>query len=269
MDGDATSPGAGPRILPRPGDTTAVPVVGPASAHRGAAPTAPPSRGDVEVARGRVSQLPTSSGGPTGAGARSRSGIAGPATAGAGTATILRPAPDTEAESRREAKRRLRRSQPRRITFRVILFVLILVAVVAAGYFVLRWYATGSYYVTVNRGALVIYQGRPGGILWFHPQLVRRTHVTTADILAVDVPTVRGTVTEPTERDAQRYIDNLRQEAIDQRRVASGATPGASSTTTTVPVVIVPPTTAPASVPPAGTTGVGATGVGATGVTGQ
>ena len=72
---------------------------------------------------------------------------------------------------RRRAKRRERRiARGRRlITFRTLLFVILVVAVLAGAYFAVRWYDTNSYFVGVNNNELVIYQGRIGGFLWYNP----------------------------------------------------------------------------------------------------
>ena len=64
-------------------------------------------------------------------------------------------------------------------------FVILLAAVVVGAFAAVRWYDTNSYFVRVNNNELVIYQGRIGGFLWYHPVEVRtRTGVTTADVPA-------------------------------------------------------------------------------------
>ena len=85
---------------------------------------------------------------------------------------------------RRRAKRRERRiARGRRlITFRTLLFVILLGAVLAGAFYAVRWYDTNSYFVGVNNNELVIYQGRIGGFLWYNPVEVQRTGVTTADV---------------------------------------------------------------------------------------
>ena len=80
-----------------------------------------------------------------------------------------------EKESRRERRRRL--GIPRRVTFRVLGFVILVAAVPIAAYFVLRWYAYDNWIVTLHGDNVVILQGQPGGVLWFHPKVVDRTGV--------------------------------------------------------------------------------------------
>src|ERR1019366_9751038 len=82
------------------------------------------------------------------------------------------------------AKRRERRAARGRrlITFRTLLFVILFGAVLAGAFYAVRWYDTNSYFVGVSNNELVIYQGRVGGFLWYHPQQVERTGVPTADV---------------------------------------------------------------------------------------
>ena len=81
-------------------------------------------------------------------------------------------------ESRGARRRRL--GIPRRITPRVIGFVILVAAVPVAAYYVLKWYAYDNWIVTAQGEQIVVKQGQPGGVLWFHPKVVDRTGVTTA-----------------------------------------------------------------------------------------
>ncbi|HLN16427.1 MAG TPA: Stp1/IreP family PP2C-type Ser/Thr phosphatase [Acidimicrobiales bacterium] len=127
-------------------------------------------------------------------------------------------------ETRRERRRRL--GIPRRVTFRVIGFLLLLLAVVAAAYLLVRWWATDDWYVTVQHNELVVYQGRPGGILWFHPKLVDKTGVTTSQILSIHLPALEGDVQEASLVDAQSYVRNLKDEYLAQQQAGTGTTKG-------------------------------------------
>ena len=100
--------------------------------------------------------------------------------------TPVAPESQPSRRERRRAKRRERRiARGRRlITFRTLLFVVLLAAVVAGAFYAVRWYDTNSYFVRVNHNELVIYQGRIGGFLWYNPVEVQRTGVTTADVPA-------------------------------------------------------------------------------------
>ncbi len=152
------------------------------------------------------------------------------------------------APSRRDRRRERRRERrmagvPRWITLRVVLFTLIVVAVVAAGYGFLRWYATDNWYVTLDGNHLAIYQGRPGGFLWFQPKLVDKTDVTTSDVLSFHVPSLKGDTQQPSLSAAHHYIDDLHEEFIEQKEITSGQStvsattlpPSTTTTTTTAP----------------------------------
>lgn len=148
-----------------------------------------------------------------------------------------------DAKAKRESRRRRRRRQPRAITLRVVLFVLLFAGVVAGAYYFVRWYAMDAYYVTVDQNQLVIYQGRPGGVLWFKPHVVDRTGVTTTQIPAIDVSTVKGQVVEPNLSAARGYVNNLRQEEISQQQLSNGSGPFAGNQAPSVPTTAPPATT--------------------------
>ncbi len=118
-------------------------------------------------------------------------------------------------ETRRE--RRLRLGVPRRITVRVILFFLLILAVPAGAVAVVRWYAMDNWYVAIDHGNLAVYQGRPGGFLGIQPKLLDRTDVTTKEVLAFRLRDLRRTVTEPSLQAAERYIANLHREFVAQQ----------------------------------------------------
>jgi len=115
---------------------------------------------------------------------------------------------------------------PRLLTFRVLFFIVLVGAVVYGAWYFVHWYATSSYYVTTNGNQIVIYQGRPGGILWFKPKLVEVTSTTTSQVLPIRLPSLASDVTEPSLGTAQEYVKNLAQEYTQ-------ANPSPSTTTTT------------------------------------
>jgi protein phosphatase len=84
----------------------------------------------------------------------------------------------------------------------------------------------------------MIYQGRPGGVLWFNPTIARRTNVTTANVLPHQIPRLRAGQEEASIADARQYVASLVAEANAAR---SAQTPPTVTTTTTPP----PPTTGP------------------------
>jgi protein phosphatase len=159
-------------------------------------------------------------------------------------------------ESRR--KRRRREGIPRALTLRVVLFTFLVAAVVVGGYLFLRWYATDSWYVTVDGPQLVIYQGRPGGLLWFHPKLVQRTAVTTAQVLPIHLDALRADVVEPSLTAARQYVTQLQDEYQSQQALANGGAPGGQGPNGTLPTL--PPPTAPVTTTPPGSSTTAAPG---------
>ncbi len=130
-------------------------------------------------------------------------------------------------ESRRARRRRL--GIPRRLTFRVVLFVLLVAAIPMAAYYVLRWYAYDNWKVVLQGDQVVVVQGQPGGVLWFKPRVVDRTGVSTAQILPPAVAAIGAGVQEPSLASAKA----LRAESRPPVRPAAHAPPPTTTTTTT------------------------------------
>ena len=145
--------------------------------------------------------------------------------------------PAPRRRERRRAKRRARRvARGRRlITFRTLLFLILVAAVLAAAYFAIRWYDTNSYFVRVDNNELVIYQGRIGGFLWYHPEPVERTRVTTADVPAIYLPALHSGVQESSVASANLYVQNLQTTKQCQVNPALPTCSTAGTTTTTAP----------------------------------
>jgi PPM family protein phosphatase len=153
-------------------------------------------------------------------------------------------------ETRRQRRRRL--GIPRRITVRVVLFVLLVAAVPTAAYFAIRWYAYDNWYLSIQKQQIVVQQGHKGGVLWFQPKVVDRTGTLTSQLLATDVAQIRAGVQESSLRAAKKYIANLRNEY-------ESAQAGENAATTTTTSTTVPGATTPTSVPPSPTTSTPAT----------
>ena len=189
---------------------------------------------DVFVGSGTIQQLPTT---------------VVPGAAPVGTEAWDQPIgqdPEQEEKLSRGAARR-RAGIPRRVTFRVIGFFILLIAVVAGGYYLLKWYANDDWYVTLHQNELVIYRGHPGGVLWFRPKVVDRTGVTTDEVLFIRIHDLNLDVEEPSLAAAKHYAQNLVQEKQAQQQLNSGQSGGPSTTvigpTGTFPVTTLPPST--------------------------
>jgi hypothetical protein len=131
-----------------------------------------------------------------------------------------RPTEKPEGKESRGARRR-RLGIPRRITPRVIGFVILVAAVPVAAYFVLKWYAYDNWIVTAQGEQIVVQQGQPGGVLWFHPKVVDHTGYTTGQIDPSAVKPVKAGVQWSSLHAAKSYVTSI--------------TTTTTTTTTTVP----------------------------------
>ena len=73
--------------------------------------------------------------------------------------------------------------RPRRVTGRVVAFLVVLVALGASTVLAIRTWAQNAYFVDLDASQqVVIYQGRPDGVLWFDPELVAVTDIEQRDL---------------------------------------------------------------------------------------
>jgi protein phosphatase len=106
-----------------------------------------------------------------------------------------------------------RRRRARRFTWRTALFFLAIAAVVAAAYAVIDWYEHSAYYLADDHGRIAVYNGQPGGFLWFKPVLVDRTKYEFTQLTGparVEVLTHSDLL--PTLREATQLAQNLHRE---------------------------------------------------------
>ena len=163
-----------------------------------------------------------------------------------------------EGKESRGARRR-RMGIPRRITPRVIGFVILVAAVPVAAYYVLKWYAYDNWIVTAQGEQIVVKQGQPGGVLWFHPKVVDHTGKTTGDVSPAAIGPLKAGVQRPSLHAAKVYVASIvttttttddhhdDHHAAAPRGIVLNPLPPATTTTTTVPVTTTaaPPTAAP------------------------
>ena len=126
---------------------------------------------------------------------------------------------------RRRRRREARLPQSRAVTGRVVAFVVLLAALVFAAAAGTAYYARSAYYVGLEARQLTIFQGRPGGVLWWKPTIAARTGVTTAEVDAYHLASLRAGVQESSMCDANSYVTRLRAE-----KAAAGPTPIAAVT---------------------------------------
>jgi PPM family protein phosphatase len=117
-----------------------------------------------------------------------------------------------------------------RFTWRVVLFLLAFIGVFVGGFYAVNWVADNSYYVGLDQENVVIFQGKPGGVLWRQPRIEQVTDMRIDNVLLQFQPDVRKGREQPTLAEAVDYVMRVR-----------ATTTTTTTTTTTVP----PPTVAP------------------------
>jgi len=137
--------------------------------------------------------------------------------------------------------------RPRRLTLRLIGFIILIGLIFAGGAVAVVAYARDSYFVTLgppgseaassSARPLLIYKGRPGGLLWFKPTLVQRTQVLSNQVLPSRLPDLQKGRQQPTLAAAQTYVANLLQEAAS----AAPASPDFPTTSTSPSSTTTPP----------------------------
>mgnify|MGYP006286699829 CR=1 FL=1 len=124
---------------------------------------------------------------------------------------------------------RVRTSFGSAMTWRVGLFLgsLALLGLFVFGF--IWWTGNRTYFVGVSDDQVVIYRGRPGGLLWIEPELVEPTDLRIAQVPDPYRSAVTAGVEQPTLSAAHTYVRNV-TEVID-RQTTPTTTPGSSSTT--------------------------------------
>lgn len=87
---------------------------------------------------------------------------------------VLVPPPGPGAHRKRHAERI--------VTLWSVLFVLCFLAVLGGVAGFTEWFVQSTYYVGLANGHVAVYQGRPGGLLWFKPKVVELTSTTPAQV---------------------------------------------------------------------------------------
>jgi serine/threonine protein phosphatase PrpC len=135
----------------------------------------------------------------------------------------------------RKGKDRRREHRDRIFTIRVALFVLVFVAVLGSTAGVVVWFDKASFYVGLDQGHVTIFQGRPGGLLWFKPSVVERTTITPAELLSSNVDYLKQGMEESSYQAALNLVHSLALEHTVIVPSESTTTTSAHATATTVP----------------------------------
>jgi protein phosphatase len=154
-------------------------------------------------------------------------GVDSGGTPGGTTATALATATTTSAPGAPtptappQRKRRL-------VTWRTIIFTTLVLAVFVVAIAVTAAFGRSGYFVGYQDDTVAVFQGRPGGVLWFQPT-VASTSQLERDDLTPEFQTRIGRNPEFSSlAAAERYLDQL---ALDERAVVAATTVELPSTT--------------------------------------
>jgi serine/threonine protein phosphatase PrpC len=144
------------------------------------------------------------------------------------------PAPEAEPTDAPRLSRKERRAAagPRtRVTWRVLAFVVLVLAVIGGAIATIQWYGTSTYFVAFADDEIVIYQGRPEGILWIEPELRERTGIDRGDVPERFLPRIDAGNEQPTQAKAQQLVANIEDDIADGGGTVSTTTTSTTSTT--------------------------------------
>jgi protein phosphatase len=143
--------------------------------------------------------------------------------------------PGVDSESSGTSMRRVLMST---ITWRVGLFVgsLLVLALFVVGF--IWWTGNRTYFVGTDGTEVIIYRGKPGGLLWIEPELVETTELTLEDVPGANRAAVTAGVEEPSLSAARQYVNNLVEQIERQTPTSSTTT---APTTTKAPTASTAP----------------------------
>lgn len=128
------------------------------------------------------------------------------------------------------------------LTPRVALFALALVAILGGAFGFIAWFDRASYFVGLDNSHIAIFNGRPGGLLWFKPTVAEITPLTSNDVLSSSLPLLRSGILESSFANAKNTVVDLSNEAAILGQATSSNTtttiakPSLTTTSSTAPV---------------------------------
>jgi serine/threonine protein phosphatase PrpC len=139
--------------------------------------------------------------------------------------------------------KRTREPRDRLVTFRVVIFVVFLAGLLAGTASLLLWFNQSSYYVSIKGDNVVIYQGRPGGLLWLKPVVVETSSVHRSDLLPSTIAVLKGGILESSLDSANHVVVSLKNEALNAYNATTTTTSPPTTTTTSTTTTTLPFTT--------------------------
>lgn len=121
-------------------------------------------------------------------------------------------------------------ARAKRFTWRVLAFLLLLLLIGGVVVGAIGWSAQRSYFVAFEGDRVTIFKGKPGGVLFFDPEVHRRTTLTRDDVLPLYLDDVEGSKEFSSSDAANRYVSRLTQ-AAEEAEAQSTTTTAATTTT--------------------------------------
>lgn len=141
----------------------------------------------------------------------------------------------------RRAERKAARTTRTRVTWRVLGFLVLLVAVLGGAFATIQWYGTSTYYVGYDGDEVAIFRGRPGGLLWIDPTLEADTGILRDEVPAAYRSALEAGHEHSSLAQAERYVSNIERDIAEQAERDA-----ATTTTTTTEAPVTTTTAAPA-----------------------
>ncbi len=120
----------------------------------------------------------------------------------------------------------------RRVTWRAVVFLAAVLAVLGIGFAAITYYGRSTYYIGFSDEAVVVYRGKPGGVLWIQPEAVERTQLTRQTVPVATVAEIDKGKVEPTLEDAHKYLANLQDQLRTTQSTTTTSVSGAVTTST-------------------------------------
>ena len=118
------------------------------------------------------------------------------------------------------------------MTGRVVLFTIVLVGLLGGIAGFTYWFDRATYFVGIDHGNVAIFEGRPNGMLWFHPSLLTRTSTPVSKVVDANLPLLQSGILESSYDDAVTTATNL----ANEKSLLGIGVPHPTTTTTTTTV---------------------------------
>lgn len=121
--------------------------------------------------------------------------------------------------------------RPRRITWRVVAFVVLLLALLGGAVATIQWYGRSTYFVGFEGDRVTIYRGRPGGLLWIDPEMVESSDLRRDRVPADVEDDIAAGKEQSTLSGARAYVQRVAERADELSPTTAGEGNGTTTTT--------------------------------------